>query len=250
MKLGDYGKSIVLAFCMVWPVGAAEKMQIGMVKAPPTERGNSFYVSNRGPLMPSGLVKLPIGAIKPKGWLRRQLELETEGMVGHLTELSQWCKAQDNAWLSAEGKGHSGWEELPYWLKGFGDLGYVLKDERIIKEARVWIDGILSSQRADGWFGPRSNLTKQGGKPDIWPNMIALNCLQSFYEYSGDERVLPFMTKYFFCLVPGRSGVPATTSKAFTGSITERVTSGCWNWRRRFTSIRITGQRRWQAGTV
>ena len=46
----------------------------------------------------------------------------------------------------ADGQGHSGWEEMPYWLKGYGDLGYVLKDEKIIREARRWIDAVLASQ--------------------------------------------------------------------------------------------------------
>ncbi|CAF3992283.1 unnamed protein product, partial [Rotaria sp. Silwood1] len=33
--------------------------------------------------------------------------------------------------------------------------------------------------------------------PDLWPNMIMLWCMQSYYEYSHDERVIGFMTKYF-----------------------------------------------------
>ncbi|HUW19530.1 MAG TPA: beta-L-arabinofuranosidase domain-containing protein [Sedimentisphaerales bacterium] len=225
MKLRDSGKAIVIVFLMVWPVPAAGEMQVGVVKMPPADKTNSFYVSNRPPLEPSPLIKLPIGSIKAKGWLRRQLELETEGTIGHLTELSKWCKAEGNAWLSPEGEGHSGWEELPYWLKGFGDLGYVLKDERIIKEARVWIEGILSSQREDGWFGPRLNLTKQGGRPDLWPNMIALNCLQSYYEYTGDKRVLCLMTNYFRwqLSVPDADFLPASWQKRRAGNNLESV---------------------------
>jgi hypothetical protein len=140
---------------------------------------------------------LPIGAITPKGWLRHQLELEALGLTGHLQEISKWCKFESNAWASAKGEGHSGWEELPYWLKGYGDLGYVLKDESIIAGSRKWIDAVLASQDADGWFGPRSLKTSLKGKPDLWPHMVMCNVLQSFYEYSGDERVLPFLTKYF-----------------------------------------------------
>ena len=195
----------------VWPIGlasvtllaaalvcsAAEETRVASVKRPPTDRKNEFYPSNRAPLAPSPFVKLPIGAIRPGGWLRRSLEIEADGMTGHLTEISRFCRADDNAWLSPEGKGHSGWEELPYWLKGFGDLGYVLKDERITQESRKWIEGILASRREDGWFGPRANLTNVGGKPDIWPNMLALNCLQSYYEHTGDKRVTDLMTKYF-----------------------------------------------------
>ena len=40
---------------------------------------NAYYPSNRPPLLPSPLIKLPVGAIKPEGWLRKQLELEAAG---------------------------------------------------------------------------------------------------------------------------------------------------------------------------
>src|SRR5262249_29980192 len=133
-----------------------------------TDPHGSLYVANREPLLPSQFMKLPIGNIIPRGWLRQQLELEADGMTGRLPEISKWCKFEGNAWVSSEGRGHSGWEELPYWLKGFGDLGYVLKDERIIQETRKWIDGVLSSQEASGWFGPRSNRISLEGKPDLW----------------------------------------------------------------------------------
>ena len=56
---------------------------------------------------------------------------------------------------------------------------------------------MLGSQREDGWFGPRDLLTSLNGKPDLWPHMVMLNILQSFYEYTDDPRVLPFMTRYF-----------------------------------------------------
>jgi len=167
-----------------------------VVAVPPASRGNALYPANRSPLTPSPLIKLPIGSVIPKGWLRAQLELEAGGMTGHLEEISQWCKFDDSAWASPSGQGKFGWEELPYWLKGYGDLGYVLNDPRIIRGARKWIDATLSSQEADGYFGPRANKTGLDGHPDLWPHMVMLNVLQSFYEFSGDDRVLPFMTRY------------------------------------------------------
>ena len=167
-----------------------------VVAVPPASRGQALYPANRPPLTPSPLLKLPIGSIIPKGWLRAQLELEADGMTGHLEEISQWCKFDDSAWASPSGQGKFGWEELPYWLKGYGDLGYVLHDPRIIRGARKWIDATLSSQEADGYFGPRANKTGLDGHPDLWPHMVMLNVLQSFYEFSGDGRVLPFMSRY------------------------------------------------------
>lgn len=158
---------------------------------------NTLYVTNRPPLLPSPLVKLPIGAVKARGWLQTQLKLEADGFTGRLDELSRFLKKESNAWLSPTGEGDHGWEEVPYWLKGYADLGYLLGDERIIAESKVWLEGALASQRSDGYFGPQSNLTSLHGKPDLWPHMIMLNALQSYHEYSGDQRVLDLMTKYF-----------------------------------------------------
>ena len=185
--------------CLVQSLGGAAPGagEARVVDVPPAVATNPFYISNRAPLQSSPLLKLPIGSIEPRGWLRHQLELETGGMTGHLEEISKWCKFQGNAWASPDGQGHSGWEELPYWLKGYGDLGYVLKDETIVKEARRWLDAVLQSQEPDGWFGPRSLKTSLQGKPDLWPHMVMCNVLQSFYEATGDARALPFLTRYF-----------------------------------------------------
>ncbi len=206
-------------------VSAAQEARVATVRQPPTDKRSAFYPSNREPLAPSPFVKLPIGAIRPKGWLRHMLQTEAEGMSGRLTEISPWCKAEGNAWLSPEGKGHSPWEEMPYWLKGFGDLGYVLGDERILKEARRWIEGILSSPRDDGWFGPRDNLTRVDGKPDVWPNMVALNCLQSYHEFTGDKRVIDLMTKYFRWQmnVPKDDFIPGSWQKRRGGDNLESI---------------------------
>jgi len=180
------------------PTGAAsERVTVRVVREVSGHtNGNPHYVGNRAPLTPSALLKLPLGSVRPKGWLRHQLSLEAEGMTGRLPEISKWCKFDGNAWGARDGQGQYGWEELPYWLKGYGDLGYVLRDHRIMDEARRWIEGVLSSQERDGWFGPRTLKTSLQGKPDLWPHMVMLNALQSFYEATRDERVLPFMLKY------------------------------------------------------
>lgn len=190
---------LALFLCLAFTVGfkaTAADDDFRMVDQPAVTANEALYLGNRAPLQPSPLLKLPIGNIVPRGWLRHMLELEAEGMTGHLEEISPWCKFQDSAWASADGQGKFGWEELPYWLKGFGDLGYVLGDQRVIQHARRWIDATLSSQEPDGYFGPRANKTGLDGKPDLWPHIVMLNVLQSFYEYSGDNRVLPFMTRY------------------------------------------------------
>jgi DUF1680 family protein len=181
--------AIWLSALLVAPAMAQEKAAIRNVKQLPTEGGNAHYIGNREPLAPSPLVKLPIGAIKPGGWLLHQLELMADGMTGRLHEVSPFLR-DDNGWVSLKGRG---WEEPPYWLKGYGDLGYILGNERIIKEARRWLEKAIASQQPDGYFGPPDNKEKF----DLWPNMPMLAALQSYYEYSGDKRVLDLMGKYF-----------------------------------------------------
>jgi hypothetical protein len=142
-------------------------------------------------------LKLPIGSIRPAGWLAKQLELEAQGMTGKLPEISKWCQFEGNAWATPNGVGHSAWEELPYWLKGYADLGYLTKDLSINRATPKWIEAVLASQDAEGWFGPRSLKTSLEGKPDLWPHMVMCNVLQSFQEFSEDPRVVPFLLRYF-----------------------------------------------------
>ena len=171
--------------------------QVAVVERMASSPTNSFYTGNRPPLAGSPFYKLPIGSITPRGWLRHQLELERDGMTGHLEQISPWLNFAKSSWADPQGRGQFGWEELPYWLKGYGDLGYVLKDEAVQAEAKKWIEAVLATQRSDGWFGPRELLTNLNGKPDLWPHMVMLNVLQSYYEAAGDRRVIELMGRYF-----------------------------------------------------
>lgn len=168
---------------------------VRVVDRPSTIQTNHFYISNRSPLQPSLLIPLPVGSVQPRGWLRAMLERQREGLTGHLGEISSWLQKDGNAWLSKDGKGKYGWEELPYWLKGYGELAYIFEDPKMIAEVKIWIEGALASQRSDGDFGPNERF--QDGTRDYWANMIMLFCLQSYYEKTEDPRVLELMSKYF-----------------------------------------------------
>ena len=179
----------------------SNKESITNLKRPNSTGLNSFYVSNAKPLQPLSFIKLPVGSISPKGWILKYLELQRDGLTGHLGEISAWLDKKNNAWFSGNGKGDHGWEEVPYWLKGYGNLAYVLKDQRMIDETKLWIEKVFESQQPNGYFGPKLSeediLRRKSDLQDLWPNMLMLWCLQSYYEYSNDQRVLTFMSKYF-----------------------------------------------------
>ena len=171
-----------------------EKSSAKNVLLPSVIRQNDYYPGNKAPLLPAHFIKLPLGSIQPKGWILKLLELQKDGLCGHLGEISAWLEKDKNAWLS-EGGDH-GWEEVPYWLRGYADMAFIFNDPEMKKEAMIWIEAILKSQKADGWFGPVVKAGKDGNT-DFWPNMLVLFTLQDYYEYTIDQRVMTFMKNYF-----------------------------------------------------
>jgi uncharacterized protein len=138
---------------------------------------------------------LPLGSIRPQGWIRHQLELQADGLTGHLEE--HWPDVgEDNGWLGGTG---DSWERGPYYLDGLVPLAYLLKDERLIAKANRWIEWSLASQREDGSFGPEGIQTVNQDvdkKQDWWHFTIMLKVLTQHEEATGDERVVPFLTKF------------------------------------------------------
>lgn len=201
----------VLLLCMLSAAASGERAaqeKAYAITLPPGRGENRFYVGNRPPLLPNPLIKLPPGNVRPKGWLLRQLVLMGTGMVGRLPEVSAFCRPENSAWMHPERRDLRGWEEVPYWLRGLVVLGYLLKaaepeeagelGEEIEEEARRWIKAALAGQEPDGYFGPRALKKKHGGRPDLWAHVLVLYVMRSFYEATGDGRVLPFMAR--FCL--------------------------------------------------
>jgi hypothetical protein len=75
-------------------------------------------VENRKPLRPIAFYSLPLTSIKPKGWLRRQLEIQAASLSGHLDEF--WPDVGPNSgWLGGTGES---WERGPYFLDGLVPL--------------------------------------------------------------------------------------------------------------------------------
>lgn len=195
MKRFSNQQVFLVAIIMIGWFQTMSAQVVERVPGPDRSMKNKYYVSNRVPLQASSFIKLPVGAVRADGFLKVYLERQSDGLTGNLGEISAWLQKEDNAWLAKDGKGEWGWEEVPYWLKGYANIGYLLQDEKIINEAKVWLEAAIGSQRADGNFGPLR--VNKKGQQDFWGNMIMLYCLQSYYEYSQDERVIDLMTNYF-----------------------------------------------------
>ncbi len=141
---------------------------------------------NRPPLRAASFLALPLGAVKPRGWLLDQLRVQARGLTGHLDEI--WPDVGLNSgWLGGDGES---WERGPYYCDGLVPLAYLLDDPALIGKAQRWIDWTLNSIQSNGQFGPTRNR-------DWWPRMVMLKGLALYYEATSDPRVLGLMDGYF-----------------------------------------------------
>ena len=205
---------------------------------------NSHYLMNQPGLQPQHLTRLPLGSVEAAGWLKGQLSLMVDGMVGRLDELSRFL-SEENGWFGGD---NPGWEEQAYWFRGFHDLAVLTGDERLLTIAQRWIEAVLESQDEDGYFGAsyhKSVPSEAHARPqdywpatsdefaarnssprehaagetcvDIWPHMVMLDAIISHHEHSGDERVIPFMRRFFrFCAaIPDEQFMPLRSADRF-----------------------------------
>ena len=80
-------------------------------------------------LQPLAFTPLPLGAVRPLGWLQNQLRIQADGLSGHLDEF--WPDIQESRWFGGE---QEGWERAPYWLDGVIPLAYLLDDDAAQRE--------------------------------------------------------------------------------------------------------------------
>ncbi|CAF5172755.1 unnamed protein product, partial [Rotaria magnacalcarata] len=92
---------------------------------PTTSINSGHYYPNRSPLQPCPFQKLPPGSIRPEGWLKIQLNTQLTGLNGRLIDISDYLIYDQCGWIDSK---KLGWEEMPYWLRGFADLAFVTGD--------------------------------------------------------------------------------------------------------------------------
>jgi hypothetical protein len=178
---------------------------------------NTNYKNNPEPLLQNAYIKLPLGSIKPSGWLKSQLENQAAGLTGNLDDF--WPDLVNSSWRGGNGEA---WERGPYFLDGLVPLAYILNDERLISKVKSWIEPMLASSRDTGWYGPVKN-------QDRWPLAIANKVLMQYYEATGDKRAIDVLTKYFRYL---HETPPDWPDKEWRGvRAMENAVTGYWLYR-------------------
>ncbi|HZB94408.1 MAG TPA: beta-L-arabinofuranosidase domain-containing protein, partial [Herpetosiphonaceae bacterium] len=136
------------------------------------------------------LEPLPLGQIRPRGWLLDQLRIQANGLSGHLDEF--WPDVAESGWIGGKAEG---WERGPYWLDGVVPLAFLLDDAALKGKVQHWVDYILEHQHADGWLGPVHD-AHYGYEYDPWPVYVALKALTQYYEATQDRRAIAAMQRF------------------------------------------------------
>jgi uncharacterized protein len=178
---------------------------------------NINYKNNPSPLQQNAYIKLPLGTVKPAGWLKAQLENQASGLTGNLDDF--WPDLVNSAWRGRNGEA---WERGPYYLDGLVPLAYLLNDEHLISKVKTWIEPILASSSDTGWYGPAKNR-------DRWPLAVANKVLMQYFEATGDKRAIDVLIKYFKYL---HNSQPDWPDKDWRGvRAMENAVTGYWLYR-------------------
>ena len=166
--------------------------------------------------IPIQFTPLNVGQVKPEGWIRDWAEDAANGISGHLDEYENvfaygWL-GRDITARQSDGDGKlssTGWllEQCAYWLDGALQLGYQLGDSTLIRKTTQRLDGVVdgvlsSPNHTFIWWKEddivrEENGSESKGSFNNWAHGLMGRCLVSYYQASGDERILKALEKVY-----------------------------------------------------
>ncbi|KAF7296050.1 hypothetical protein MKEN_01420100 [Mycena kentingensis (nom. inval.)] len=145
------GESISLLFNERQPTGTFSSLLAALVVVP--------ALGAIPTLAPKQFLTIPLGQIRPAGWLADQLRVQTEGVAGHEHEFYKWVK--DTDWVGGTAA-YSYLEEAgSYWFNGMVANGVLANATEINKKTLEFLHYVLDTQDEDGWLGPEVGTDKR-----------------------------------------------------------------------------------------
>lgn len=162
---------------------------------------------------------LPLGDVKPRGWLQAQMKQDLQGFVGNLdrlvpdlivkddiygkNRLTTKVKAKDVGAIVENGDWNVQFlwwnsETQSNWRDGLVRQAFLSGDLKAQQRAKAYIARILSTQDTDGYLGVyapdlRYKLTGENG--ELWAKATLFRVLLGYYELTKDPMVWQAVVK-------------------------------------------------------
>lgn len=166
---------------------------------------------NNVPSMKPAYRLLPIGAIKPQGWIYEQMQIDlSDGLKGHFPKISNNVTQElfskqhrqpgtlvrgarddrkEKAWWAGEHEG--------YWMDNIARSAILLDDKEHLSMVQKWVEDIIVAFEKTGYIGiydAQTRFPASGFDGELWTQSRAFQALLTWYEYTGDSRILNAVT--------------------------------------------------------
>ncbi len=145
---------------------------------------------------PAKYQKLPISSFSPKGWLKKELILQSNAPAGRLDVKEEFGERYpiicDNQWLGGKNEmcnePNSTYQDaFPMWFQGFVALALIIDDESLKQRLDKMIETLISSQCEDGWVGPVNTWTQNDNEREPFGVFATIMLLTTFTQLTGTK---------------------------------------------------------------
>ena len=160
------------------------------------------------------LTKLPIGSIRPEGWLLKEIQL-VNGLQKRLGAISGLT--ENGAWVQGEA--------LPRYIRGLVLLYGAMGDKMLLDKAQSFLSSILNGAKEGGDFGPQDKIFGTA-------KIEGLKAVYSYYELTGDETAFQVLRKFFknLCRIFPLKNATRANGFAINSSFLFRIATAWLPW--------------------